>query len=298
MAMSQNNESSSPKSQSIARQLRSLLLIPIVLGIVGVCYLYGRLIEVDWIKIERIEVPIRGLPEEFEGFKMVHLSDLHAKKLGKRERQLPSMVNALKADAIFITGDFADTRDGTKIAASVIGQLESKYGKWGVPGNWDSNQAIRACEDAGLKMLLTETDAIEIDGQILGLIGLRFDDAVPVLSTKAQRGIISGLRSHLPDGIPIILLEHAPRIIHAAQEEGIDLVLSGHTHGGQVRIPFGPAIETPSDMGIWYSKGLHKFKDTYLYINPGIGLEPGPDYIQVRFWCRPEITEIVLRSDR
>jgi len=294
--MSQNNENSISKAQRIARQLRSLLLIPIVLGVVGVCYLYGRLIEVNWIKIERIEIPIRGLPEAFEGFKIIHLSDFHTRELGKRERKLPAMVNSLEPDAIFITGDFADTGEGTRIAASVVGKLESKYGKWGVPGNWDSNQAIKFYEDVGLKMLLADTDTIEIDGYILGIIGLRFDDAVPVLSTEAQRGIISGLRSRFSSGVPIILLEHAPRIIHAAQEEGIDLVLSGHTHGGQVRIPFGPAIETPSDMGIWYSKGLYRFKNTYLYINPGIGLEPGPAYIQVRFWCRPEITEIVLRA--
>lgn len=294
--MSQNSENLIPKIQSIARQLRNLLLIPIMLGILGVCYLYGRLIEVDWIKIEQVEIPIRGLPEAFDDFKIVHLSDLHIKELGEREKKLPDLVNSLNADAIFITGDFADTGVGTRIAASLIAKLESKYGKWGVPGNWDSHQAIKFYEDAGLEMLLSETDAIEIEGQNLGIIGLRFDDAVPILSTETQREIIAGLRAPFLDGIPIVLLEHAPRIIHAAQEEGIDLVLSGHTHGGQVRIPFGPAIETPSDMGVWYSKGLYKFKNTYLYINPGIGLEPGPDYIQVRFWCRPEITAITLRA--
>jgi predicted MPP superfamily phosphohydrolase len=112
------------------------------------------------------------------------------------------------------------------------------------------------------------------------------ETALPVYSTEKQREIIAGLKQRLPEDAPTILLEHMPRIIHAAQEEDIDLVLSGHSHGGQVRIPFGPAIETPSDLGVWISKGLYKFKSTYLYINPGIGLEPGPAYILVRFWCR------------
>jgi predicted MPP superfamily phosphohydrolase len=278
------------------RQFRSFLLIPAVVALIGLCYLYGRFVEVNWIKIKKIDIPVRDLPKSFEGFRIVQLSDLHTNQYGNREKKLPSMVNSIGADAIFITGDFADTREGQAIAGALIAQLESKYGKWGVPGNWDSNQMIKACEGAGLKMLLTDTDTIGINGDILGIMGLRFDDAVPILSTQAQREIISDLKSRFPVGTRVVLLEHAPRIIHAAQEEDIDLVLSGHTHGGQVRIPFGPAIETPSDMGIRYTKGLYKFKNTLLYINPGIGLEPGPKYIQVRFWCRPEITVITLHA--
>jgi len=285
-------------AESRLRQFRSVLLLPVILAAIGLCYLYGRFIEVDWIRIERVNIPIRGLPAEFDGFRIIHLSDFHISKMGRREKKLAEMVNSVGANAIFITGDFADTDKGLEIAALIISQFQSEHGKWGVLGNWDSNRTVKVCRGAGLKMLLTETDLIEHDGKKLGIIGLRFDDAVPVLTTRAQRTIISNLKSRLPDGIPVILLEHAPRIIYAAQEESIDLVLSGHTHGGQVRIPFGSAIETPSDMGIRYTKGLHKFKDTYLYINPGIGLEPGPDYIQVRFWCRPEITVIVLHPEK
>ncbi len=273
-------------------------MIPLVLFIVGACYLYARLVEVNWIKIKRLDLPIKRLPKEFEGFKIVHLSDLHINSMGKRERKLAPMVNSIGADAIFITGDFSDTKEGEHIAASILAQLKSKYGMWGVLGNWDSNRTKKACNEVGVKMLLSQTDVIEIDGAKLGIIGLRFDDSLRILTTRRHREIISGLKAKLPDGIPVILLEHEPRIIYAAQDEGIDLVLSGHTHGGQVRIPFGPALETPSDMGIWYSKGLYKFKDTYLYINPGIGLEPGSEYVKVRFFCRPEITVIVLHDDK
>ena len=276
------------------RQFRSVLLLPVILAIIGFCYLYGRFIEVDWIRVKHVDIPIRGLPLEFDGFTIVHLSDLHISEMGRREKKLAKMVNSVGADAIFITGDFADTDKGLEIAASIIAQFQSEDGIWGVLGNWDSNGTVAMSRAAGLKMLRTETDSIERGGRKLGIIGLRFDDAVPVLTTQAQREIIADLKSRFPGDIPVIVLEHAPRIIHAAQEEGIALVLSGHTHGGQVRIPFGPALETPSDMGIRYTKGLYKFKDTYLYINPGIGLEPGPDYIKVRFWCRPEITVIVL----
>jgi hypothetical protein len=149
-------------------------------------------------------------------------------------------------------------------------------------------------QDAGLKMLKNEVDVIEVGGEKLGIIGLRFDMAMRAVSLEEQRRVISRLESRLPAGAPTILLSHMPRISDAAQEEDIDLVLAGHTHGGQVRIPFGPAIITPSDMGVWRSKGLFKYKETFLYISPGIGLEPGPDWIKVRFWCRPEITVIRL----
>ncbi len=302
--MPEENKTKAQPDRNFLKRFRSVLLIPIVCVFIGLCYLYGRLIEVDWIKIKYINTPIRGLPEEFEGFKIVHLSDLHVTKLGRREKKLPMMVNSIDADAIVITGDFTHTRegetfvtrDGEAIAAAIVSQLKAKYGKWGVDGNWDSTQTIKACEEAGMKMLLTKADVIEVGGKKLGIIGLRQGVAYRAVSIETQRNIISRLKSQFPDGTPVIILSHMPRIIHSAQEENVDLVLSGHTHGGQVRIPFGPAIETPSDMGIWYSKGLFKFKNTYLSINPGIGLEPGPDYIQVRFWCRPEITVIVLRQ--
>jgi hypothetical protein len=217
-------------------------------------------------------------------------------ELGSREKKLPQMVNTIGADAIFLTGDYAQTDEGEVLAASVIAKLEAEHGMWGVLGNWDSKRTARLLEEAGVKMLQGEADMIEVGGEQLGVIGLDFDDAMRAVPTEKQRQNISRLRARLPEGIPIILLEHMPRIIHAAQEEDIDLVLAGHTHGGQVRIPFGPAIETPCDMGVWYSKGLFKFKNTFLYINSGIGLEPGPDWIQVRFWCRPEITVIRLVS--
>jgi len=285
-----------PSRRTIRRSLRSLLLIPIVLAVVGAAYLYGRLIEVNWIKTKRVDVPIRPLPPQFDGFKIVQLSDLHIWDLGEREKKLPAMVNAVGADAIFITGDFAHDEQGMQVAAALISQLQSRYGIWGVLGNWDSRQTVKACKEAGVKMLLSEVDTIEIDGALLGIIGLKYDDALRVLGVDVQRQTLAGLKSQLPADIPVILLEHEPRIVRAAQDEGIDLVLSGHTHGGQVRIPFGPAIETPSDMGIWYTRGMYQFKNTLLYINPGIGLEPGPDYIKVRFFCRPEITVLTLRD--
>lgn len=281
----------SPQSH---RRFRSLLFIPLLLALVGACYLYGRLIEVNWIRIERVEIPIRNLPEAFEGFTIVQLSDLHVVEIGKRERKLPEMVNGIGADAIFMTGDYTQTREGESLAASVVAKLKAKYGVWGVLGNWDPYRTAKVLEEVGVKMLLTQADVIDIRGEKIGIIGLRFGDALRVLPTQSQRQTIASLKAELPEGIPIILLEHTPRIIYAAQEENIDLVLSGHTHGGQVHIPFGPAIETPCDMGIWYTNGLFKFKNTFLYINPGIGLEPGPNWMQVRFWCRPEITVIRL----
>ena len=294
--LSSPEETQSPDAKSLRRQLRPLLAIPIVLGVFALCYVYGRLIEVDWVKIEHVDIPIRNLPEEFDGFKIVHLSDLHIDEIGKREEKLPEMVNTVGADAIFITGDYAQSRNGEKLAASLISQLKAKHGMWGVLGNWDSNETTKALEEAGMTMLKAETDTIEIDGQRLGIIGLRLEDALPFYSTEQQSEIVAGLKAKLPEGVPVILLSHLPRVIRAAREENIDLVLAGHTHGGQVRIPFGPAIVTLSDLGVWISKGLYEFDDTYLHINPGFGLEPGPDWIQVRFWCRPEITVITLRE--
>jgi predicted MPP superfamily phosphohydrolase len=290
-------EAQSPVSKSLRRRLRPLLAIPAVLGVFGQCYVYGRLIEVDWVKVEHVDIPIRNLPEEFDGFKVVHLSDLHIDEIGKREKKLAEMVNSVGADAIVITGDCAQSREGEQIAATLISQFKAERGLWGVLGNWDSNETAKTLEEVGIEILEAETDTITIDGQRLCIIGLRLEDALPFYSTEQQREIIAELKAKLPEGAPVILLSHMPRVIRAAREEEIDLVLAGHTHGGQVRIPFGPAIVTLSDLGVWTSKGLYEFDDTYLHISPGFGLEPGPDWIQVRFWCRPEVTVITLRAE-
>ena len=101
--MSDQGKETSPASKSLARQLRYVLLIPLTLVVVGLCYLYGRFIEVNWIKTEYVHIPIRGLPQEFEGFKIVHLSDLHVVEMGKREKKLPAMVNSVSGSSSLAT---------------------------------------------------------------------------------------------------------------------------------------------------------------------------------------------------
>jgi hypothetical protein len=140
--------------------MRSALAVPAVLLAIGACYAYGRLIEVDWIRIKRVEIPIRRLPEEFEGFRIVHLSDLHIAETGDREKKLPAMVNSVGADAVVITGDFAHTHEGDEPAASIVSQFRAKHGVWGVMGNLDSNRTVEACRNAGMNVLLNTVDTI------------------------------------------------------------------------------------------------------------------------------------------
>ncbi|GAB4348635.1 MAG: metallophosphoesterase [Candidatus Abyssubacteria bacterium] len=285
-------------AEQVTIRTRILRVLTLLLGlavVASLCYLYARFIEVDWLKVRRVEIPVQNLPQSFEGFRIVHLSDLHCGASGERERKLPSLVNSLQADALMLSGDFAETEEGEKNRRLRHCPTRGQIRQVGGLGNWDSGYTITTLKSAEIKILLNETDVIEIGDESIGIIGLRFSVASRRNPLPNQRKTIADLRAQLPDR-PVVLLEHFPRIIHAAQDEKIDIVLAGHTHGGQVRIPFGPALITPSDMGVWRSRGLFRLKDTYLYINPGVGLEPGPDYMKVRFFCRPEVTLIVLRK--
>lgn len=248
--------------------------------------------EPNNIKVERQVITIRNLPQSFEGIKIIHLSDFHSLWFGPREKKVLTILEKINPDFIFITGDFVDPitkliTDRELNSVKVFWQeLGKKYENriFGVLGNHDNFLVRNLLEESGITILENENKKLNLNKEFIFLIGV--DD--PWTGRDNLPKAIKGVR----ENIPKILLAHGPEIIDEATKEKIDLVLVGHTHGGQVNIPFlGKLIQPLSGYGRKYTSGLFKVDSTYLYVNRGIGTS----FFPIRFLCQPEITLIELK---
>jgi predicted MPP superfamily phosphohydrolase len=234
------------------------------------------------------EQPLANLPPGFDGFRLLHLSDLHLDCVAGFADRLVEIIARTPHDLAVITGDFADHPAGhfhdclgdIRRIADTLGP-----GALAVLGNHDIIEIVPHLEAAGLRVLLNENTALERNGQRLYFSGIddphfyRTHDFEP-----ARRGI--------PPGACSILLAHSPEVYDQARHYGFNLMLAGHTHAGQICLPGGIALvrngrcPTAQFTGAWTHHSLHG------YTSRGTGSCGVP----ARFNCPPEITVHVLRS--
>jgi len=213
------------------------------------------------------------------------LSDLHTHGLGLRERHMIAILAAEKPDVIVITGDSLGGYEGTwQEVQQVYQQLRAPLGVWFVRGNWENNHPYRPMrrerqfyEDSGVHLLVNANAQLRAD---VWLIGLDDPSSGTVHLDRALAGV--------PSSAYKIAAFHAPGYFdHIAGR--VNLVLAGHTHGGQVHIPLVPPFWLPHDSGSyiagWYGKDGSK-----MYVNRGLGWTALP----IRFLCRPEVTIITI----
>lgn len=244
------------------------------------------LYEAKFVKIEKVHVEIKNLKESY---KIVQLSDLHIGGLIDREfvRDIVRRANALNPDIVVITGDLIDVDvSSAKKTLAELTNLNSKYGTYFIVGNHEYFHGIKkiitAVKSLGIRVLENENVYIGEDGRgfnlagVYDLMGYRTKTYMPDLH-KALEGVKES---------PTLLLAHQPLFIHEVFS-GIDLMLSGHTHGGQL-FPFRflVALQQP------YVSGLHKHNENLqIYVNKGTGFWGPP----MRLGASSEITEIVIR---
>lgn len=247
--------------------------------------------EPNNIKIERQIINIKNLPQSFNGIKIVQLSDFHSFWFGPREKRVLKILEDIKPDFIFITGDFVLEITDLKKVKEFWRELGKKFKNriFAVLGNHDHwHKDFKILEsflkESQIVILNNENIKIERGSEYIFLIGV--DDPF------TERDNLSGALKRIEAEKIKILLVHSPDIIDQAVGQDIDLVLAGHTHGGQVNIPFFSRFWIPSKYGSKYASGLFEIKSTYLYVNRGIGTA----IIPVRFNSLPEITLIELRQ--
>jgi hypothetical protein len=218
--------------------------------------------------------------------RIVHVSDLHCDPKPRLEERLPPLVAAEKPDLIVFTGDAVNSPAGLPVCRRLMTEFAKIAPTSAVRGNWDQWYWSKLDLFGG-------TGAVELNGVLLGrAAGVRF--AIVGLPVGAEDELPVHLAS-VPRDAFVLLLHHYPDEIVTAQAGGVDLYCAGHTHGGQVALPFYGALVTLSKYGKDYEAGLYREGDTWLYVNRGIGMEGGPAP-RVRFCARPELTVIELKG--
>jgi hypothetical protein len=260
--------------------------------------LYAAEVSRHEISIDRRTLYIKHLPDIFHGFRIVQISDFHYGEFTEPYflREIVRHVNRLKPDAVVFNGDYvtmglmpkATTISNAAPCAEILSGVECAL-RFAVLGNHDSAYAEPAVIDAlrthHLPLLYNSNVPIERGGKRLWMAGtgdacdkkVDLDKAVPAVSQKGSE--------------PVVLLVHEPDILPHVARYNVDLMLSGHTHGGQVRFPLLPPVHLPP-LGQKYVQGLFRHGSTQLYVNRGIGTVGVP----MRFNCPPEIAEITLSA--
>jgi uncharacterized protein len=265
--------------------------------------LLGYACEFERHNLEVAERTIRlaRLPDALDGLRIAQISDLHYEQYAEAffVEKVVAQVNQLVPDLVVITGDYVTERRSASCrrsaemsfpCAEILSRIECDK-RWAVLGNHDeragSALVIKALESRGFPVLENRHVAYERNGARLWIAGVKSaSESEPDLRAAVPPWLKSS-------GDPVLLLAHEPDFADQVVEYGgVDLMLSGHTHGGQVRLPFlGATVRPP--LGRKYVKGLFRLpNDLQLYVNRGIGAMMLP----VRFRCRPEITLITLRS--
>ena len=295
---------------------KSVLIIPLLGLFAGFLpffvIVYGIFKAVYNFKIHKHDLKFSDLPEAFDGLKIVHISDLHLGSFNHRFHILDSAfskINELKPDYIFFTGDlvnnYAWELRGWKKS---FRHLSAKKGMYAVLGNhdygdyshWNSEEEkqnnfeniTRFLKDNNFKLLLNDSEILEIDNQKLAIIGVENWGNPPFKQYgNLQKALIKA------QGVSFkILLSHDPShwTEEVLNETNIALTLSGHTHGMQAGVNFGKKEWSPIKYKYKHWAGLYQENGQYLYVNRGLGWMGFPG----RLGMRPEITCIVLKKNK
>jgi predicted MPP superfamily phosphohydrolase len=263
---------------------------------VGAVYAFGLLVsawaiwvERRLVKIRRLTVNIVDLPAEFEGYTIAQLSDLHVGSFDPKARALQwaSLSNALAPDLAVVTGDLVTAGGGFYAdAADAISALRAKDGVFVILGNHDLH------EQAELTRLIRERGptVLENESQIVR----RGNAELVIAGMDARRAGAADVKRTLrgqPERAPVVLLSHYPTSFDAAVEVGADLVLVGHTHGGQLGIPFLSQRFNFARLTNQRSRGPVYAGKTTMYVNAGLGTTGPP----MRLGVPPEIALFTLR---
>lgn len=264
-----------------------------LLGTAGASGIYSHWVEPYWLEIKHIDITLPLLPPTFDRFRIVHFSDLHLGVYSRSEAltELVQQIQHVNPDLICFTGDLLDhSAEYISDAIALFSQLRAPFGQYAVLGNHDAfgtrKAVTKGLAKSGFHVLHNEHVVLKKEAEELYLAGV--DDP------WVGKADINQALLHIPDEACTILLAHEPDFADEYRELPIDLQLSGHSHGGQVRLPLVGALYTPPH-GSKYSNGLYQLPNSRLqvYTTRGIGVTRMP----IRFNCRPELTVITLRTN-
>lgn len=277
--------------------IRNLIIFFLILTLIITCILlYSRFIATKNIQVHEYKIENKNFTDEYYGLKIVHISDIHYGRVTfeKELNELVTKVNKTKPDIIVFTGDLVDqdtkmTNEKADKVASILSKLEARIGKYAINGNHDFDYeswdlVIENSDFINLNDKI-ETIYLEKDRYIL-LSGMSTNSYGKTSINEKLKESTEFLKEKKDDEKPIfsILLMHEPDYIDDVNLNNYNLVLSGHSHNGQVRIPFIGALKKSLPKGSRkYYDTYYKVKNTDLYISNGIGTST----VNFRLFNRP-----------
>ena len=264
-----------------------IAILVVVFGLVA----YSVLTQLRGLRYTTHEVPIRGLPPAFDGLTIIQLSDPHVGLWTRPRhiRQIVARVNEMQPDLIVLTGDYVNRfeRNCTRSGRSLRG-LKAKHGVYAVLGNhdyWVNAEAMtKALRETGVDVLFDDQRRITIGKESITLVGLDDEWEGKPDYDKAFKGISA-------DDICITIAHNPDAVLHL-KGRPIELLMSGHTHGGIINLPRTGPIHTFTKLGRKYASGMHEINGIRVYVSRGIGLVSIP----FRIHCPPEVPVFVLRK--
>lgn len=258
--------------------------------------------EAAHVRLVRLRVALDALPPELDGLTILLLTDLHVNRIGRRERGLRRLLQRIPpVDLLLLGGDTARDEPGMRAAMHVLSPITPRYGAFAVLGNAEHKnnaptaELARILTEAGFRVLVNTHQVLSVRSLPLVVAGV--DD--PYEQLDDPKAALSGA----PPGAPTILLAHSPEVIAHVPAPGPDLILAGHTHGGQIRFPWMPAVYTHNvrgidlDCGLFPPDSLNRFRSSsdlrsLMYVSRGVGASVLP----ARLFCPPEAVLISLHS--
>lgn len=236
------------------------------------------------------DVHIARLPPEFDGFRLLHLSDLHLDMNPDYPDALIAAIRQLDYDACVITGDFRASTSGPSGPAIQALEKVRPYMRdpiFAILGNHDSIRSVAQIEALGIRLLLNESVPLRRNGSRIHLCGI--DDPHYFRCDNFEKAA-----DDIPSDEVAILLSHSPETYRRAAHLGFDLLLCGHTHGGQICLPGGLPLITNANCPREYCAGAWRHRELQGYTSVG----SGSSMVDVRFNCSPEVTSHRLRCGR
>lgn len=272
------------RGQPLSPRARRFVAASFSLFTLGVsCFGYALFIEADWLEVTRVTVETAKWPTNRK-LRIAHISDLHVDRESRALTRLGTIIAQEKVDLVVFTGDSINEAESAPLLRSILGGLPARVGRVAVRGNHDVYRWPKIdLFGGGVATELMSDAPLLLENGTLAVCGAPFG---------GYDGILDCLDKSPKDAF-VLFAYHSPDLVEQIQA---DLYLAGHTHGGQVALPFFGALITMSRYDKRYEAGRYQVGNTTLYVNRGIGFEP--HFFRVRFFARPELTLIDVVGTR
>ncbi|MBN1485203.1 MAG: metallophosphoesterase [Chloroflexia bacterium] len=282
----------SPSNPPRLGGLALLWLLHLALTAVLVDALY---VEPFAVQVTELELNAPGLRGD-RPLRVLHLTDPHVERTTKREREVLELAQSLRPDLIVLTGDYLNINNlsdpiAQRDARDFLSQLAAPLGVYAVGGTVESPERVRILFE-GLDIVFLDDQVWPLGENGLYIVGV--DNPNWGREWERDQAALHRLMASVPEDAYSLLLYHTPDLARVAAEEGVNLYLAGHTHGGQVCLPFYGAIVTASRFGKQYEAGHYVLGQTHLYVSRGLGMEGFEVTPRVRFFCPPEVVLLTL----